>query len=293
MGKSVSSGDKMKRLNIILLFLVIVVISSCIGEEEKVVFLKIDDSEYEVDDFRNFLQYARPSNLPPYEEAVLDIFLEDFLNHRLLYKAALDNNISGERQISEVDKENVMVAKLLADKAYYKIRIREEDLQELYEERFTQNRVNIRSIYFSDQNTANTELRRLKSRPRDFEKKMEQYNPEEMTKSGLGVGIFTKYQMPENVAEVVFKEKRPTVVGPVDVGNGFLVIQILEFLEKPALDEVRKELEDLIAPRERVRLKKEYLAKLKKKYEIEFHPELVKESEEFVINTQTGENNEN
>ena len=282
----------MKRIYIVVLLLSLLLIASCMGEEEQVAFLKIDQNEYDVDDFRDFLQYTRPSNMPPYELPVLEIFLEDFLNHRLLYQAAQDNKISVGQKISEIDRENEMILKLLSEKAYYKLRIREEELQELYEERFTQNRVSIRSIYFSDQNTANNEYRRLRSRPRDFEKKMEQYNPEEMTKSGLGVGIFTKFQMPDNVAEIVFKEKKPTVVGPVDVGNGFLVIQILEFLEKPTLDEVREELEDLIAPRERVKLKKEYLAKLKKKYEIEFHPEQVKDSEEFVKNTNTGENNE-
>lgn len=271
------------------LILVIITMSSCMVEEEKVVFLKIADQSYEVEEFRTYLQYSRPSNKPPYEEPVLKIFLDDFFNHRLLYQAALDNNINAGQQTSQIDRENVMVAMLLEEKAYFKLRIKEEEIQALYEERFTQSRVNIRSIYFSDQKTANSEMRKLKISPRNFEKAMEQYNPEEMTESGLGLGIFTKYQMPENVSEVVFKETKPGIVGPVDVGNGFLVIQILEFLEKPSLDEVREQLEDLIEPRERDRLKKEYISKVKKMYEIEFHPELVLESEEFVKNKTTGE----
>lgn len=279
----------MNKLKVVFLLAVYLMMASCLGEEEKVVFLKINNTEYEVEEFRAYLQYARPTNQPPYELPVLNIFLDDFYNHRLLYKDALENNISAGQEISQIDRENKMVAMLLEDKAYYKLRIKEEEIQNLYEERFTQNRVNIRSIYFSDQKVANSEVRRLRNRSRDFEKTMEKYNPDEMTESGLGKGIFTKYQMPENVAEIIFKQTKPTIVGPVDVGNGFLVIQIIEFLEKPTLDDVRVELEDLIAPRERDRLKKEYLSRLKKKYEIEFHPELVLESEEFVINNKTGE----
>jgi hypothetical protein len=266
-----------------------VILAACGEEKVTVHLLTIGDAVYDLADFEQYLQYSRPAMNPPFETDILRQYLEEYLEHRLLLKAATDNQIVAPSGVGRFERELSMIGQYLYQEAYIDIELSEDAIQMEYEERYKEPRVRIKSIFFYDERTARNEFNRLRRRPRDFDDLMERYNPDEMKNADMGQGVFTTHQLPERVRDVVFSVDKPSIVGPIDVDYGYMVVQVEEFLDRPSLEEVRYEIEDHLAARERFVKRMELVELLKKDYSIEFHPEIALGSEDLAISDNKGD----
>jgi hypothetical protein len=263
--------------------------ASCVPEDEPISLLKIGDAAYDVESFSQYLGFSRPTQTPPFDPEITRYYLDKFVEHRLLYRAAEESGITGSSQLDRFESELSAISKFLNNAVYKDVEIDPGKVDETYRKEFTEHRVRIRSIYFQDQRQATSQYNHLRRRPRDFESLMERYNPEDMKESGMGQGTFTPSQMPENVREAVFERESPGVVGPIDIGSGYLVVKVEEFLDPPPLEEVRYQIEEELAAKQRSTLRQQCLDMLKEKYEVEVHPELVLESAVFTKQTRSEE----
>ena len=266
----------------------LVFLSGCEQQAGPPPLLRIADNNYGIEEFREYLETTRPSQKPPYERVVLENYLKQFMEHRLLLRAAEDSGTSPGTNLDALDRDMETISNYLNEVAYRRITIDEEILSEEYDERFTENRVRIQSIFFTDQRTALRERQRLRGRPGDFEQMMEQYNPEEVKDYDMGQGIFTRYQMPDGVRDAVFKLEVPGIVGPIELDKGYIVVNVVEFLDRPGIEEVRPELEEIIASRERNRLRAQLIERLIEEYNVEVHSEIAISEQGLVIDNQTG-----
>lgn len=254
---------------------VLLVLASCGGEAEKPPTIQIVDTTYTLDELKDYLEYFHPAFKSPYDGVILSRYLDEFLDWKLLLHAAQESKIEIPGAMEHFERESRMIGTYLDQEAYRFITIDEDRLKQLYEERFQEPRVRIRSIFFEDERIAKQEYERLRRRPGDFENAMEKYNPVAMKGNGLGQGEFTSQNLPKSVREAVFAVSKPQIVGPIDMGDGYLVVQILEFLDKKSLEEVRGELEEQVRSEERNRLRQEVLINLRKKYKYEYDPEKI------------------
>lgn len=280
----------MKRFGRSLVFTALVFAAAC-GSPAPSTLLRIGDVRLTADDFAGFVSTAHPANTLPLERAIIANYLNEYYEHTLLLHAALDRQYAMPEGNDPFLSEQLAISEMLNREVYRDLTIDEHQLDTLYRERYTEPRARIQSIFFRDSATAAAEMRNLARRPEQFESLMERHNPQAMKTAGMGQGIFNRFQVPEPVREAVFPEGRlPSgIVGPVDIGNGFLVIRIVERLGPPSIDEVRQELEALVEPGERNRLRNEFLQALGRQYEIEFHREVVLENDRFVSEMQRGE----
>lgn len=256
----------------------LIALSGCVGEVEQPPTIQLVDTVYKLDDFKGYLEYFHPTFKPPYDGIILSRYLDEFLDWKLLYQAALDSKLEVPDFEDPYERESRMIGKYLDQEAYRFITVDEDRLNQLYEERFREPRVRIRSIFFQDERTANQEYDRLRSRPGEFESAMDKYNPAAMKGNGVGQGEYSRRNLPKSISEAVFSADKPQIVGPIDMGDGYLVVQILEFLDKKSLEEVRGELEDQLRDEERNRLRQQVLIDLRKKYECQYDSEKIFEA---------------
>lgn len=267
----------------------IVALSACGQGPAEQYLLRIGETTFNVEDFSEYLHSSRPTQQPPYDKAVLSRYLEEFEEHNILYVAAVNNQTEASPGSSRFEREINAIDTYLYQEAYRNVRIDDNTILEEYERRFTEDRVEIKSIFFENERTARNEYNRLRQRPRDFDDAMEKYNPVEVKEREIGQGIFTRHQLPKSVMDAVFAEDEPGIIGPIDVDNGYLVIRIMQFLGRTNIDDVRVELEGHVAARERYRLRAELVSRLKEELDVEFYPDTVLESVEFVKTGTTGE----
>lgn len=270
------------------IILLLTALSGCSPQPKLLPLLSIANTEYGIEDFREYLEATRPSLQPPYEKVILENYLQQFMEYNLLLRAAEDAGIPPGTSLNALERNMETISNYLNDTVYRRVMIDEEMLVQEYDERFTEKRVRIQSIFFTDQRTAQREAQRLRGRPRDFEQLMEEYNPPEVKESGMGQGVFTRYQMPESVRDAVFELEVPGIVGPIELDKGYIVVKVIEFLDRPELEEVRAELEEIIATRERSRLRAQLIERLKEEYSVSLNPEVAIEAPGMMIRNQTG-----
>lgn len=270
------------------MILLLITLSGCGEMSGPPPLMKIADTEYGIEDFRDYLEVTRPSQLPPYEQVMVENYLRQFMEHRLLLRAADDAGTNPGTSLNALERDLETISNYLGDTVYQRVTIDEEMLMEEYDERYTENRVRIRSIFFNDQRTAQREYQRLRGRPRDFERMMDEYNTKEIKELGMGQGVFTRYQMPDDVRDAVFKLEVPGIVGPIELDKGYIVVEVIEFLDRPELEEVRAELEEIIASRERSRLRTQLIERLMEEYNVEMNPDVAFEAPGMMTGNQTG-----
>jgi hypothetical protein len=280
----------MARFMRFLLFAAVLVSAAC-GSPAPSTLLRIGDMRLTADDFADFLLLAHPGNTLPLDRAIIANYLNEYYEHTLLVRAALDRRYELKEADDRFLAEQVLISEFLNREVYGQLTVDENRLAELYQQRYTEPRVRIQSIFFRDAATAQAEMRNLARRPDQFENLMDRYNPQPMKNAGMGQGLFNRFQVPEPVRDAIFPPGKTAsgIVGPVDIGNGLLVIRIVEHLGPPSLEEVRQELEALLEPAERERLRNELLQSLGRQYEIELHREVVLENSRFVLEPKEGE----
>jgi len=263
-----------------VMFVAVLLLAAGCGEErEPAPLLRIGDEVFGLAEFREFLRSAHPSAEPPINVDVLEAYLEEFLEHRLLVQRALAAGMVAPREIpGRLERENILKSRYIAREANRTIEVGEESVMALYEERYREPRARIRCIYVEEESTANSVYSDLRRRPSGFEQYMERYNPEEFTAPGIGTGVYSRLNMPEEIGERVFALQGPGIAEPVPWRNGYIIAQVEEFLERPTLDEVRDDLEDELYTAEWGRVKRELIERGRGEVEVELNPRVAIEA---------------
>ena len=262
----------------------------CGEEREPAPLLRVGDEEFGLEEFREFLRSAHPSAEPPINIDVLEAYLEEFLEHRLLVQQALAAGMVAPREIpGRLERENMLKSRYIALEANRTIEISEERLVALYEERYREPRARLRCIYVEEESTANSVYSALRQRPSRFEQYMERYNPEDFTAREIGTGIHSRLNMPEEISARVFALEEPGITEPVPWGNGYIIAQVEEFLERPTLDEVRGDLEDELYTAEWEMVKRGLIERARNEVEVELNPQVAIEAmSEAAANRESG-----
>lgn len=278
----VETGICMKTLRpACFLLLVAIFLPMCGGGENGSALLRIEDRMYYVADFEEFLSYFRPSAGLPMEEDIISSYLSDFLEHKLLLNHVRQTFGDSFQEPATVGQELVMIQDLLNKTIFRKIVIDDTKLKSMYQEQFTEQQVEIQSVYYSDARQAEREAARLRRDPDSFENAMEKNNPEGMKDANLGQGVFSAAQLPDEWRGVIFSLEEPGIVGPIEIPNGFMIVKVVRFLDKPSFEEKREELELLYMTQNRDRVRSDLLNELKEETQYEFWPGRVFNDEKF------------
>ena len=270
----------MARAVAVVIFAALLLLAAGCGEErEPAPLLRVGDEEFGLAEFREFLRSAHPSAEPPINIDVLEAYLEEFLEHRLLVQRALAAGMVAPREVpGRLERENILKSRYIAREANRMIEVGEASVVALYEERYREPRARIRCIYVGEESTANSVYDALRQRPSRFEQYMERHNPEDFTARGIGTGVYARLNMPEEIGETVFALQEPGITEPVPWRNGYIIAQVEEFLERPTLDEVRDDLEDELYTAEWERVKRGLIERARGEVEVRLNPRVAIEA---------------
>jgi hypothetical protein len=265
-----------KQKYLFLLLILVTLLCSCSRETDVGArLLRVEGEVYATKDFVEYLSFSRPTTTLPLDSVILESYLNDFVHHKLLLHYATMNNpdvLKDELSISEEIKE---VSKTLDTNLYANISVDEVKLREMYNNRSIEKRVEIQSLYFSELREAQQYLKILSSSPQEFEAAMERFNPAGMKESGFGQGTFSASQLPDEWRELIFRKTEPRIVGPIEIPNGFILVNVINFQEGTSFLERRDELELVYMTQQRSRAKEKLIERLKRELEIDFSPGVV------------------
>ena len=261
--------------------IVLAVLWGCSQEAVPEPLLRIEDKEYSLEEFEEYLSEEHQELELPADKVVLETYLDKYLEHELLAYAAdkagvvppADSGIDGGRK-------KALIARYLAEEASRSgaLEIPEQKIIEVYQERYGQSRARIRSIYLEDEATATTVYRNLRSRPARFEEYMQEYNAGRTASEGIGQGEFTRMNMPDTLGEKVFEVREGRFSEPISFGNGYVIVQVMEYLPPRDIEEVRDEIVSILGTSLREEMRRGIVAKLRKELPIEFNKELAFEA---------------
>jgi len=261
-----------------LAVLLLILAVSCAEEAKQEPLLRIEEQELSVNDFIEYMSEVHPEVKAPIEEEVLQTFLQEFEERKLLaYGAALAGVVPPRDADTEIGRESGMIARFLTEEANRSgaLEISEESILELYRKRYGEPRVRIRSIFFDDEATARRVHNTVRRYPDRFERYMQEHNTERITAEGIGQGVMTRHNMPEWLSEKVFAIREGRVSELINFGDGYVIVQVQEYLSPQPLDEVRSILYDELAAVMRVETRRSIATGLRSQLEIEFNPQLV------------------
>lgn len=261
----------------VLAVLLVILAISCAEEAEREALLRIGEQELGVDDFIEYMGDVHPEIKAPIEEEVLHTFLREFEERKLLtYGAARSGVVPPRDAETEIERESGMIARFLTEEANKSgaLEIDEESIMELYRKRYGEQRARIRSIFFDDEATARRVHDTVRRYPNRFERYMQEHNTERITAEGIGQGVMTRHNMPEWLSEKVFALREGRVSELINFGDGYVIVQLQEYLQPQPLDEVRSLLYDELAAGKRDELRRNVAADLRGRLESEFNPQL-------------------
>jgi parvulin-like peptidyl-prolyl isomerase len=259
----------------------LMLMAACAEEVKPKPLLRIADVEYSVEDFINYLAATHPEIKLPVHPEVLNAFLKEFEERKLLaYGAAKAGVVPPREADSEITRENGAIARYLTEEAGKTgaLEVSEESIQEIYQQRYGERRVNLRSIFISDEATASRVHSNLRRNPNRFEQYMREYNNERAIAEGIGQGVMTRQNMPDWLSEKVFALREGRVSELINFGEGYLIVQVIEFLPPRPLEEVRGFIQDELAAVRREEVRRDVASNLRDNLEVEFNPQLAVET---------------
>ena len=268
---------------------------NCGEEQSKKVLLRIEDKEYGLSDFNDYLAEEYTGEIEDLEPGLLDSYLEKFAERKVLAYAAAEAGVElSDADYSPSRKESSLIALYILEEAKKRYgeevewldRV-DEKMRKMHRERYKEDRVEIKTLYFKTENEANSAYRTLRANPSRIQQYLDR-NPEPM-KQGMGQGVYTISQLYENAREKVValmdsvaKDNRPAITDkiPIEDGSGYLLIQVVRVLPPVELDneDLQQVLEELVYSDERELLRKTLLDELREKLDIEFNPDIAKKT---------------
>lgn len=272
-----AKGLSMRIAIAITFTLVLAALWGCSQEPVPEPLLRIEEKEFFLEEFEQFLADEHPELELPADKAVLQTYLDKYLERELLAYAAdragvvppSDSGLEGSRK-------KALIARYLAEEASRSgaLEIPEQAIIEAYQERYGQARARIRSIFIEDEATATRVHRNLRNRPSRFEQYMQEYNADRTTDEGIGQGEFTRMNMPDSLGEKVFAVREGRFSEPISFGNGYVIVQVLEYLPPRDIDEVRGEIVSILATSLREEMRRGIVDKLRQELEVQFNTDL-------------------
>lgn len=281
----------MRRTLFVLLAALLLSAVGCGEQKHEAALLRIEDREYDVEDFKQYLVAFYSGDIEKISRDLLESYLTGYEEWKLLaFAAETEGGLTPDEELSPLKREEMLIGLYILGKAKDRygedtgwLDKIEEKLQAGSEKRYTETRYEIRTAYFATEREADQAYRALRSNPAGFDRYLEG-NPEEM-KPSMGRGTFTIWQIYENarekvlaVAERVKSQNRPAVTEkiPVEEGGGYLIIQVLQVLPPASIEneDVVSFLEELVYSAEREELRQSLVRELQNKYDIEFNKEI-------------------
>jgi len=267
--------------------LVLVILLTACGQQgarptDDQLLLSFSGKQYYISDFLEYVSFFWPQESLPLDRVTIEQHLDDFVEHRILFDYALGSAPKDTETPQTVAQEIVLIQDVLQQLVMQEVDDYEARLRQMFNEFFTEERVEILSVYYSDELTANSEARRLRRNPDQFEDAMEANNPEGMMRDELGQGIYSVSQLPEEWRKVIFELDEPGIAGPIEIPNGYIVVKVIQFLGKPDFNEKRNEIEHVFMTQERNKFRKQLLTSLQSELTIEYYPERVTASPAYV-----------
>lgn len=269
----------MRGLFACLLSAALLIASACGGESEPKPLLRIEDQQFELEDFQDFLRAGVSTDELTLDSELLPSYLDIYKEHKLLVYGATQAGVVPPREVvGTIEREKMMISIYLAQEALKperQMRVEEGAVHRLYDELYTDDRVVLNSIFVESESDARRIYRELRSRPSSFARYMERYNSEQVREDGRGQGEHARRQLPEDIREAVFSvEQTPRILEPLVYQNGYLIIMVQELLPRPGLEDVREELERVILDDQRMQLRRQLIAELSGSVDFEFNKDI-------------------
>jgi len=271
----------MRIISSVVALALVMLAAGCAQEPPPKPLLRISDTQFGVDDFREYMSAEHSGVRIPKDRTVLRSYLENFFEQELLAYGAEQAGVVVPRDtVIPGDRKRALIARYLAEEANRTgaLNISEEEILRLYKERYVEPRARIKSIYIEDEATARRVHRSVSGRPSRFDSYMEQYNTERTAEDQIGQGVFTRRNMPDWLSEKVFNTRQGGVTELISFSNGYLIVKVEEFLPPKDIDEVREELYGLLVTAKREELRRNLVAELRGKVDVEFNPQVVLEA---------------
>lgn len=164
--------------------------------------------------------------------------------------------------LTSAEKDSIKLEVLLEKAAMKYVKVTDKELKDYYEDNYPQ--IKARHILVDDKKTAE-EVKAKLDKGEDFAKLAKKYSTDTSSaKNGGDLGWFGPSKMVEEFSKVAFNLKVNEISDPVKTDYGYHIIQVTKIKEKPAFEDVKKDIETNVK-KNKVSSDQTYLTKALKK----------------------------
>lgn len=164
--------------------------------------------------------------------------------------------------LTSAEKGSIKLEVLLEKAAMKYVKVTDKELKDYYEDNYPQ--IKARHILVDDKKTAE-EVKAKLDKGEDFAKLAKKYSTDTSSaKNGGDLGWFGPSKMVEEFSKVAFNLKVNEISDPVKTDYGYHIIQVTKIKEKPAFEDVKKDIETNVK-KNKVSSDQTYLTKALKK----------------------------